>query len=192
MFLHTTNSDDQDVYTVLQVTPNGTSVSATVAGSITLDKGATIDVNDLVVSSAFNATPGGGDVDPGKGGTLHEAQIGETINAGGTNNNLNIHISSELFKNGDTLTINGFGSDDQITFDDSATGFVFGEKIAQSEDRAIFQFTDAAGDLIYINIQSDSFNASVIDDLWINSTGIVNDFNTIFSDGTGVDTIIGA
>ena len=199
LLLHDMNEDGtQHVYTVVQLTNGSTEPTASVAGSLTLDANNTsgISFSNLSTSNAFDATNPSPDDPNKKGGSTYDATAGETIDASG-DHNYNIHISSELFKNGDTLTITGFGSDDQISFDDALSGFVFGNKIVLpdgtvSNDSAVFQFTDAAGDLISITIQSDSFNANVINDLLINSVGVVQDFNTIFNDGTGVDTITNA
>ena len=116
LFLY--NANQPHVYTVLQLTNNGTTASATVAGSLTLEEGNTFSFDDLSLSNVFDATTPTPPDDPkGKGGSTYPGEVkdGTVINA--LESNYNINVNAAAFGNEESLTINGFGSDDKLTFD---------------------------------------------------------------------------
>ena len=197
MFLHTTiNEGQQHVYTVLQVTPNGTSVSATVAGSITLDKGATIDFKDLVVSSAFDATPGGGGGGDKKGtdrtDTPSKDADGNLIpNPDDVSDQaVTVDIKAANLGTGDTLTITGFGTDDKLAFDFNLNKDSLKVNAASGSSITLGVVNDGEGDAFNIvldNILDANGNLYVLtpDDL----AGLMGDnapnyLNTLFGEGT--------
>ena len=194
VFLHNTNADGQNVYTVLQVTPNGNGVSATVAGSLTLEEGKAIANSDLTYSNAFDAkNNGGGGEEPGKGGKPHEATAGETIDAGG-DKNLDIQINSAAFNNAASteetaLTITGFGKDDKLTLDSKLSDFTFLKMVEGTTNTGRFTVLDAEGDTFYINIQSDLFTPETLTKVSLNG---IEELNTIFDAGTVNTTLVGA
>ncbi len=100
VLLHNQNAAGQHVYTILQVTPNGSDVSATVIGSLTLGAGESLDIRDLVVSNDLGAVDSGAGlpgitVTPGADGKVPGVDSGATV-SGTENNDTFDALSSDL------------------------------------------------------------------------------------------------
>lgn len=100
VLLHNQNAAGQHVYTILQVTPNGSDVSATVIGSLTLGAGESLDIRDLVVSNDLGAVDSGAGlpgitVTPGTDGKVPGVDSGATV-SGTENNDTFDALSSDL------------------------------------------------------------------------------------------------
>ena len=160
---------------------NGATPSATIAGSLTLDKAASaIDVSDLTNSNVFDAsvTPEPGPTPtPGKGDDETRTPTTTTDNPfDASDKAYTIAITSDGFGNGDTLTINGFGSDDKLTFDFTQVEF----RNAVGNQLQLVA-TDAQSETFFVDVNTDH-TFTIQEALQIK--GSLDYLDTIFGEGT--------